>query len=83
MVNDQIDAWAWRDRGQALQEFVRGKDQVARAVVPRMPERADDAAVGESREPFLRERRAQKVSAVCGPTRYADLRDHFVVTLMD
>jgi len=42
---------------------MRGIDQVARAVVPRVPEGADDAAVGEAREPFLRERRTQEVSA--------------------
>jgi hypothetical protein len=62
MVDHQIDAGARRDRGQAFQEFVRGEDQVARAVVPWAPERADDAAVGESREPLLGERRAQEVA---------------------
>ena len=36
---------------------------MARAVVPRVAECADDAAVGESREPLLCERRAQKVPA--------------------
>jgi len=41
---------------------VRGEDQVACAVVPRAPERADDAAVGDSREPLLRERRARQVA---------------------
>jgi len=63
MVQEHIDAGAWGDRGQALQEFVRGEDQVARAVVPRMSEGADDAAVGKSREPLLRERWAQEVPA--------------------
>jgi hypothetical protein len=63
MVQKQIDVRTWCDGSQALQEFMRGKDQVARAVVPRMAEGADDAAVGESREPFLRERWAQKVPA--------------------
>ena len=63
MIDQQIDVRAWRDRGEAFQEFVGGEDQVARAVVPRVAERADDAAVGESREPLLRERGAQKVAA--------------------
>ena len=42
---------------------MRGEDQVAGAVVPRARERAEDAAVGETGEPFLRERRAQEVAA--------------------
>ena len=62
MADHQIDAWAWSDRGQALQEFVRGKDQVARAVMPRVAERAENAAVGEAREPLLREWWAQQVA---------------------
>ena len=62
MVEDQVDAWARRDRCQAFQEFVRGKDQVARAVMPRARERAEHATVGEARQPFLRERWAQKVA---------------------
>lgn len=48
MVQDQIDVWAGRDRGQAFQEFVRGEDQVAGAVVPWAGERADNAAIGEA-----------------------------------
>ena len=62
MIDQQIDVRAWRDRGEAFQEFVRGEDQVARAVVPGVAERADDAAVGESRETLLRERWAQQVA---------------------
>jgi hypothetical protein len=62
VVQHQIDAGARRDRGQAFQEFMRGKDQVARAVVPRAEERAQDAAVGEPRETLLGERRAQQVA---------------------
>ena len=63
MIEQQIDMRPRRDRGQAFQEFVRGKDQVAGAVMPRMPEGADDAAVGQSREPLLRQRWAQQVAA--------------------
>ena len=63
MVEDQVDVGARCDGGQALQELVRGKDQVARAVVPRAGERADDAAVGETGEPVLRQRRTQEVAA--------------------
>ena len=63
MIQEQINVRAWGDRGQAFQEFVGGKDQVARAVMPRVAECADDAAVGEAREPLLRERRTQEVSA--------------------
>jgi hypothetical protein len=40
-----------------------GEDQVAGAVMPRAPERAEDAAVGEPRETFLRQRRAQEIAA--------------------
>jgi len=54
---------ARRDGRQAFQEFVRRKNQVPRAVVPGARERTDDAAVGEAREPFLRQRRAQEVAA--------------------
>ena len=61
-VDQQIDARARRNRGQAFQEFVRGEDQVARAVMPRAPKRADDAAVGAPRETLLRERRTQQVA---------------------
>jgi len=56
VVQDQIDAGARRDRRQSFQKFVRCEDQVARAVMPRTPERAGDAAVGESCETLLRER---------------------------
>ena len=63
MVQDEIDVGPRSDRDQALQEFVGGKDQVARAVMPRAPERALHAAIGEAREPFLSERWAQKVAA--------------------
>ena len=63
MIDQQIDVRAWRDGRQAFQEFMRGKDQVARAVVPWMAERTDDAAVGEAGQPLLRQRRAQQIAA--------------------
>jgi hypothetical protein len=52
-----------RDGSQTFQEFVWREDEVARAVVPRMAERTDDAPVGESGQPLLRERRSQEVAA--------------------
>jgi hypothetical protein len=63
VVEHQIDVRAGRDGGQPFQEFVWREDEMAGAVMPRMAERADDAAVGESGQPLLRQRRAQQVPA--------------------
>ena len=63
MIQHQIDVRAGRDGGQAFQEFVWREDEVARAVMPRVAKRTDDAAVGESGQPLLRQRRAQQVAA--------------------
>lgn len=62
MVEHQIDVRAGGDGRQAFKEFVWREDQMAGAVVPRVSEGADDAAVGEARQSLLRERGAQKVS---------------------
>ncbi len=59
MIQDQVDVRAGREGRQAFEEFVWSEDEVARAVVPRVPERGDDAPVGVARETLLRERRAQ------------------------
>ena len=61
VIEQQIDARARHEDRQLFEQLERGKDQLPRAVAPRVRKGVGHAAVRQALEASLRERRPQKV----------------------